>query len=525
MDNQSLSSQSSMNSVKSELKGRTEPRIHTLPLRELTPETSFGYDLIEFAETIDWPLDPWEKWAAIHFGELLPSGIPRFRFVLILVARQNGKTTLCRVLTLYWMFIEMHALIVGTSTSRDTAKASWRATIKMAESNEDLRDEMPMLHTRETIGEETFFNNHQSHYRFAAPNRRAGRSFTVDRALLDELREHQTWDVYDALINAGNAIFDFQAVAITNQGDMNSVVLTDIRDNALEFIETGNGDSSLFLAEWSAPMGCDPTDPEALAMANPNLNIRIPLDALMGQAIQAKNKGGERLARFRTEILCQKVTLLDPAIEPELWDMCGNNNPIDMADPVHRRSTVLCLDVSMSGDHATLAACTVVRHPDFEPIYHVEIVKAWSGFGCTKQVRAELGDLVEKVKPRAFVWYPGGPAAAIAADLRARPSYGKAWPPRNVKVIELKAESVPVVCMGLAETVHSLQLQHPKDEMMTQHTRQTQKLKRGDVWIFTRAGTKPVDGTYAIAGAVHEAKILPPPLGPVSMGQEVPSKS
>ena len=253
------------------MKGRTEPRIWTPPLRELTPETSYGYDLIEFAEVIGWPLDPWQKWVAIHLGELKENGAPRFRFALILVARQNGKTLLCRILILYWMFVEMQPIIIGTSTKRETAKFSWKECIKMAEKNEILKEELPYVHTRETIGEEAFFNNHDSRYMFAAPNRNAGRSYTVNRALLDELRDHKNQDTYDGLINAGNAVMDFQAVAITNQGDSTSVVLEDQRSAAIQFIETGIGNSSTFLAEYSGTNGCDPTDPHALAMANPNL--------------------------------------------------------------------------------------------------------------------------------------------------------------------------------------------------------------------------------------------------------------
>lgn len=490
--------------------GRVEPRIHTPPLRELNPDTSFGWDVIDFAEEIGWPLDPWEQWACIHLGELLPDGTPRFRFVLILVARQNGKTTLCRVLCLYWMFVEVHKLIIGTSTSRDTAKASWREVVNMAQGNETLKMELPPVPTRETIGEEAFFNDLGSVYRFAAPNRRAGRSFTVNRALLDELREHKSWDVYDALINAGNAVADFQAVAITNQGDAESVVLESIRASALQFIETGAGDSRLFLAEWSAPNGADPTDLEALGMANPNLGIRIPVDALMGQAIQAKQQGGERLARFRTEVMCQRVTLLDPAIDPDLWAACGTDDPVNLAE--HRRAVALCLDVSLDGTHATLVACALV-----DGLLHVEVVKVWQGFGATAQVRAELPEIVEKVKPRVIGWFPGGPAAAISADLKQRVGV---WPPRNVKLVELKAGDVPAVCMGAAEVVGANQVRHPRDEMLTTHVEQTQKLRRGDVWTYTRAATGPVDGTYAMAGALHLARTLPPALKPVSTGRE-----
>lgn len=484
------------------VRGRTEPRLWTPPLRDLSdPASSYGYDLIDFAADIGWPLDPWEQWAAIHMGELLPDGRPRFRFVLILVARQNGKTTLCRVLTLYWMFIECHELILGTSTSRDTAKVSWRKTIEMAEASELCAEELDPLHTRETIGEETFFNMKGSNYRFAAPNRRAGRSFTINRLLLDELREHKDHDTYDAAFNAMNAVWDAQAVAITNQGDVNSVVLDELRESALEYIETGVGDSRLFLAEWSAPNGADPTDPEALAQANPNLGIRIELDSLMGQAMRAKRAGGEQLARFRTEVMCQRVTNLDAAIDEDAWRLCGTDEPIDMAD--HRDRTALCLDVALDGSHATLVAAATL-----DGITHVEVVKAWNGYGCTKAVRAELPDLVQRIRPRTFGWFPGGPAAAITPTLKSKRG-DRRWWPSGTDVVELVGEQAGA-CMGLAEQVLSVDVRHPRDEALNAHVSQAQKLKRGDTWLFTRRGDRPIDGTYALAGAVHLARTLKP---------------
>jgi phage terminase large subunit-like protein len=503
------------------VRGSVLPRIFTPPLVDVSEwEHSYGHDVVAFAESIGWPLDPWEQWAAIHLGELTADGTPRFRFVLMLVARQNGKTTLLRVLTLYWMFIEKHELVIGTSTSRDTAKSSWQEVIKMAESVDYLVEKMPELHTRETIGEEKFFTDgcdtscrveHEhdpvSTYRFAAPNRRAGRSYTVKRAVLDELREHHVWDVYDALINAGNAVADFQAVAITNQGDMNAIVLDSVRDSAIGFIETGQGDPRLFMAEWSAPNGADPTDVAALAAANPNLGLRIPVDALMGQAIQAKQAGGERLARFRTEVLCQRVTLLDPAIDPDLWD-AGHGEVADLGQ--HRRAVGVCLDVALDGAHATLVSAAVV-----DGLVHVDVVRSWSGHSAVQGVRAELPDLIERIRPRMFGWFPAGPAAAIAADLKARRGRG-VWPPRGVRVEELSPTMLASICMGLDQQVTAGALVHD-DPLLDEQVKRTQRLRRGDTWTFTRSGSESVDGTYATAGAVHLARTMPV-IGPAEAG-------
>jgi hypothetical protein len=470
---------------------------------ELTPETSFGFDVIEFAEDIGMPLDPWEQWAVIHLGELLPDGRPRFRIVLILVARQNGKTYLAKVLSLYWLFIEQVPLVLGTSTNRDYAKAVWQELCEYVQSNELLAAELGPKPVWSAAGSEQLVTAAGSRYKIAATNRRAGRSLTVHRLMLDELREHQHWNAWNAATNAMNAVRDAQAIAISNQGDDTSVVLDSLHTSAQEFIETGRGDPRLGLFEWSAPRGADPTDLAALAMANPNLGYRIDPDALIGAGMRAKAAGGKELAGYRTEVMCQRVHLLDPAVDPDAWEARGTDRPVDLAIPAHRRRVALCVDVALDGTHATLAAAAVLD----DGRVHLEIVAAWDGFGCTKALRSDLPGLVARLKPRVIGWFPAGPAAAVAADLADRGHRG--WPPRRVAIEEIKGDVAPV-CMGFAEAVDAGDVVHPQDDMLDQHVGAAQRLWRGDVWVFGRKGASPIDGAYAAAGAVHLARTLPP---------------
>ena len=90
------------------IKGKETPRIYTPPLRELTPDTTLGYEIIEFSETIlDIKLHPWQKWLVIHAFEVVDDPADgwrlRFRIVIAEVGRQNGKTTLGCVIALYFL--------------------------------------------------------------------------------------------------------------------------------------------------------------------------------------------------------------------------------------------------------------------------------------------------------------------------------------------------------------------------------------------------------------------------------------
>jgi hypothetical protein len=484
--------------------GATEPRLWTRPLRELTPETSYGFDVIWFAEhVLEKPLDLWEQWVVIHAGELLPDGRPRFRKVLVIVARQAGKTFLCMVLALYWLFAERQKLILGMSTNLDYAKEAWEEAVELAKATPDLARELPatkMQGVRNANGQQTFTTLAKCRYKIAASNRKGGRSLTVNRAIVDEIREHANWLAWNAAYNAMNAIPDAQLWAISNQGDEQAVVLDSLR--AAGIAET---DPELGLFEYSAPDGSDPTDIHAIAMANPNLGRRgRSAESFLADGRRAKAAGGEELTGFLTEVMCVRVRILDPVVDAGQWAQCLD--PIDMAE--YRSRTALCFDISPDGQHATLAAAAAM--PDGRVV--VDVVDAWSGWDATARLRAALPGHAARVKPRLLGWFPAGPAAEVAAAMADR----RGWPPRRVVIEEIRIETT-AVCMGLAEQIRSQQIAHPGNDLLDAHVLGAERLHQGDAWRFTRRGVGHVDGAYALAGAVHLARVMPPAPPPLAI--------
>lgn len=510
------------------LLGSTRPRLLTPPLVvgdpgpcpcgecALTPETSYGFDVIGFAEDIGNPLDPWEQLAVIHGCELLPDGRPRFREVLLLVARQNGKTELVEVLILYWIYIAQAKLVLGTSSKLDYAKESWDEVRKRILATSWLRDELAPNGIRKANGEQTITllirnpddaddPGRECRYKIAAATEDAGRSLTVHRLVLDELRKHNDFTCYDAALPTMNAVDDAQAWLTTNQGDSSAVVLHALRRQARQFIESGVGDRRLGLIEWSAPDGADPTDPHALAAANPNVGRRIHWDNLMGQALRAKEAGGKQLAGFRIEVMCQEVPRLNPALDEGKWlALAYPDHPLERPDL--RDRVVLCFDVSPDERHATLLAGAV---DDREHVW-VDVVAAWRSLA---DLRADLPGLVRDIRPLALGWFPGGPAASVTPAMRSRREPGRApWPPAGVTLVEITGD-VAAACMGLAEVVDAGQVHHPGDPLLNDHALGAEKLQFGDRWRFVRGNEDSpahCDGAYALAGVVHLARTTPP---------------
>lgn len=524
--------------------GCTRPRLLTPPLVvgpvgpcpcgdcALTEETSYGYDFIGFCADIGNPLDPWQQLAAIHAGELLPDGRPRFRFVLLLVARQNGKTELIELLILYWLYVCQVEMVLGTSSKLDYARESWDEVRKRIMRRRWLRDELAPNGIRKANGEQTITiltpdpladpddpdaPGRECRYKIAAATEDAGRSLTVHRLVLDELRKHNDFTCHDAAVPTTNAVPDAQIWALSNQGDDTAVVLHELRGQALTFIERGIGDYRLGLLEWSAPDGSDPTDAHALAAANPNVGRyrdRNHWDDLMGPALRAKAAGGKQLAGFRIEFMCMRVPRLNPAIDEAAWRAGawpGGDEPADQSYPLEdrlREHVVLAFDVSPDERHAVLYAAAL---DDDEATVWGDVVASWES---PAGLRSDLPGLVRKIRPLAVGWFPGGPAAAVAAAMTRRRegrNARTAWPPPGIRFVEITSD-VPAACMGLAELVAAGQFRHGNDPLTNDHVIGAEKLQVGDRWRFVR-GTEErpahCSGAYAVAGAAHLARITP----------------
>lgn len=363
------------------------PRIFTPPLRELTPETSLGFGAIEFADdVIGISLFPWQKWLLIHMLELLPDDSLRFRTVVVLVARQNGKSTLSIVLSLYFMYVLARGLVIGTAQDLDVAEEIWQGAV-------DLIEEVPALleqheHTHKVNGKKYVELKTGERYKVKAANRRAGRGLSGDLILLDELREHQSWDAWGAITKTTMARAFALILALSNAGDATSIVLRHLRKmahlaigdpdgiNANDDPEAGladlpddidtETDDTLGIFEWSAEPGCDKRDRDGWAQANPSLGHSITEKTIAS----ACSTDPEWV--FRTEVLCQWTDgSLEGPFPSGKWEDC-----LDVTSQIAPGSPIVaCVDVSWNRSTSYIAFAG--RRADGR--IHVEIVAARAG--------------------------------------------------------------------------------------------------------------------------------------------------
>jgi phage terminase large subunit-like protein len=249
---------SSLRSAQPKRLGSETPRVFTPPLRPLTPETSKGFACIEFAEAIlEVHLLPWQKWLLIHALELNENGTYRFRTVVLLVARQNGKSTLMQVLSLWRMFVEGAPLVIGTAQNLDVAEEQWAGAVELVESIPELADMIAPGGVVKVNGKKALRLTTGERYKVAAASRRGGRGLSGDLVLLDELREHQNWEAWGAVTKTTMARALAQVWAASNAGDIASVVLRHLRTIAHRALGYPDGEEGMaVLTDDSRVRGC-----------------------------------------------------------------------------------------------------------------------------------------------------------------------------------------------------------------------------------------------------------------------------
>ena len=259
--------------------------------------------------------------------------------------------------------------VFGTSLSMDKAEEVWEAVINEQEAHPELAQDIQQV-ARRNGGKKLVLTGLRT-YKVGAPTRRAGRGDANDLVMLDEVREHRDWETWSAAVASTNAKPNGMTVCFSNAGDPDSIVLRQIRSQAIEKINgTKSNDfggsvdaDNLALFEWSAPEKSATDDLEALAQANPALGY----GKLTERALLA-NRETFPESKFRSECMCQQVETILPEPFPDGAWMGGQDEGSFI-----REDSELFWGIEMSQDRkwTTIAVCGLREDGN----YHVEIVE------------------------------------------------------------------------------------------------------------------------------------------------------
>ena len=306
------------------LVGSTEPRIHT----PLLKGNSKAQEVADLAVKIGLPLIPWQRWVLNDLLSIDGEQNWRKKTALVLVARQNGKTHLARMLILAHLFLWGSKNVLGMSSNRNMALDTFRQVAYTIEDNQFLKDQIRQI--RLANGQESITLLNSARYEIAAATRDAPRGKTADFLYIDELREW-TPEAFTAALPVTRARPQAMTLMTSNAGDGFSSVLNDLRERCLSYPPENLG-----YYEYSAPQHCKINDREAWTMANPALGHLITEQTL------EESVNTNSVDATRTEMLCQWI---DSAVSPWVYGSIEACSDSSLEIPVGPQ-TVMAFDIA-----------------------------------------------------------------------------------------------------------------------------------------------------------------------------------
>jgi hypothetical protein len=456
------------------LGGVQTPRIHS----KLTDLPSKGQDMIDLATELGINLMEWQRYVCIHGHKVRDDGRWAHSELGLIMARQQGKSTLMMLRILTGMFVWGEGLQLASAHRLTTSLETFRQIVGLIETNPRLEKEVKKIRWQHGAEEIELFGNRR--FVVKAANNAARGLSKPETIHLDELREYKDEDAWSSMRYSMMAAKNPQVWIYSSAGDQHSVILNKLRERALASATTND---PIGWFEWSAEPDAPILLPsgeinwDAFAQANPSLGITIHPDNLKAVINDPPDI-------VRTEVLAQWVDTINSAIDAQKWGLCQTDPiPLDPEAP-----TWLGLDLSPDRKFGALVATQKLTGERFNLV----LLHTWSNDYSLNDlaVANDIAPYVRRYNTQT-VAYSKRTAQAVASRLV----------PAGIPITDMDGAIYAESCDRWLGAINSHRLQHGGQEELTQQTLSAAKLPFGDgSWVIGRRASR-----VAVCAAVASA--------------------
>lgn len=460
--------------LQSGFKGVTEPRIWTK-----SPDLpSYGIQFIEFCESIGFKLLPWQQFLAHEICKVTEDDKWYFKEVGVIISRQNGKSTFMQLMILWRMYALEQKLQVHTAHKLTTSSEIFWKIDNAIQDNANLVERFGKKY--ESKGSQEIKLKTGERYLVRANNSASRGIAAPDTVYMDEVREFHDDDVWSSLRYTQISTPNPQTLIFSNAGDQHSIILNRLRERGLA--AAAGADDKIGWFEWSAEPGCDIRDKNAWMQANPSAGYTISLDNL-----EAAMSDEESIVR--TELLCQWVSVVNPAISPTNWTASADKNlKLD-----REQQTWFAID--LSPDRKAGALIAGQQKGD---LINVVLLRTWTNPVNldAKQIANDIADEVRKYQIET-VAYSRQTSAAIAALLA----------PAGISTTPIDGALYGQACDEMLSAITSDRLRHPDNDEFNRQVLSAVKLpfKDGGWYLGRKVSNATICAAVAMAMVCHFA--------------------
>ena len=461
--------------------------------RRLDHPTRGGLDR-QVAALLGWPFFPWQSHASDVAGEYHPSSkIPVYRTVGISVGRQNGKTTLvCSRIAR--QLIPPRQTVAYTAQDRGLARMKWQEHVELLMSTPFSQR---VEHIDRTNHREMLVMQNGSRYLPVTPSsRKAGRSLSIDLAIIDEAHAHEDMGVVSAIQPAMAARAHAQIWILSNAGDFRSVLWRHYTD--LGRMEVVNPASTMCWIEYAADSEADAFNHQAWADANPSMGLP---GGVLESALSDGALTMDRSTFFREHLNVWVDADALTGIDAVTWAACRNDDILPGSE------VALGLDFTPERDRGCLVVAGAVEVSPDDVVCAIEVLEASSDLDRIVTRAAEVANRWDGV----ITIDRGSPAASAipALERLTQRADGQGNRVRLIPLTELVR-----ACGDFHDAAVHAQISHRGDFRLTDAVVGATKRQVGDAWMWKRRGKADISplmaATLARWGVVSAPEVLIP---------------
>lgn len=438
----------------------------------------------EISRTLGWPMFPWQGLAADVAGEYDDATLrPFYRIVGIGVARQNGKTYLVCTRVARQLIVRKQT-VAYTAQDRGLARLKWMEHV-------ELLMETPFAARVDRVErqrtQECLYMKNGSRYMPVTPvAKKAGRSLSIDLAVIDEAYAHESMGVISALNPTMITRKHAQIWILSNAGDHTSLLWRHYTD--LGRSEVDNPDASMCWIEYAADPAADVHDEQAWMEANPSLGLPGGVDF---QALREASTSLEPLTFKREHLNLWEVDAASSTIDPLAWAGCFS----DMLVP--GAQVVFGLEYSEGRESGALVVAG-----DVDGVTPLEVIESTTDLELLARRAAANAIAAETVVCVAH----GTPAASAIPALERATKYRKAGHDvHRVRVISVTEQTR--AAGDFHDAVKNARVTHQADYRLTDSVKKASKRRVGESWTWARAGASTnelIAATWARYGVLTQ---------------------
>lgn len=427
--------------------GAQRPRRHQLPRHRVASD---GPDAIEFALSLGYELDDWQRWCIDGIFSTDNDYRLCATLSLILVSRQNGKNVILEIVELYAFYVLEWPVILHTAHRQDTSADHMARMRTMIEANPELEAITSFIVAN---GKEKIVRDDtRAEIRFITRSKKIGRGKSPRMVIFDEalyVTDEQLQAILPSM-SAQSMSDDAPLMIYTSSAPVpESMVLHRLINN----FATGTADG--FFADWGAAPGIDVTDRDVWYATNPGLGIRISEEWVAEQELAMLTPEAFAIERLGVVFAADQQ-----ASELPDWPLC--------ADMESQRSGPITIGVDVALDLSWSSIAIAGARDD--GLTHVEIVQCLPGVSQTVDIVATIA-----ANHKASVWL--NPRSEASGLVRGLTDAG-------VHVVEVGGMDYMRACVQFRQQVAAGQIRHRSQDVLNVAVGGAAVRPVGDGWVW-----------------------------------------